>query len=63
MPEGKAKEIDRWIEEGIKAGLLVWDSNSKEAFSTKEQALHRLRGALFFAKRLGQTEKVGGSLS
>jgi predicted TPR repeat methyltransferase len=24
MPEGKTAEVDRWIDEGIEAGLLVW---------------------------------------
>ena len=27
MPEGKLGEIDRWIDDGIKAGLLVWEGN------------------------------------
>jgi len=27
VPEGKLGEIDRWIDDGIKAGLLVWEGN------------------------------------
>ena len=27
LPEGKIGEIDRWIEEGMKAGLLVWEGS------------------------------------
>ena len=28
MPEGKIGEIDRWIDDGIKAGLLVWEGGA-----------------------------------
>ena len=24
MPEGRGGEVDRWVDEGIKVGLLVW---------------------------------------
>ena len=27
LPEGKAAEVDRWIDDGIKAGLLVWEGS------------------------------------
>jgi predicted TPR repeat methyltransferase len=27
LPEGKIGEIDRWIDDGIKAGLLVWEGS------------------------------------
>ena len=27
LPEGKLGEIDRWIDEGVKAGLLVWEGS------------------------------------
>jgi predicted TPR repeat methyltransferase len=29
MPEGKTAEVDRWIDEGIEAGLLVWGDGSR----------------------------------
>src|SRR5690349_11280261 len=28
LPEGQAGEVDRWIEQGIDAGLLTWGSSS-----------------------------------
>jgi predicted TPR repeat methyltransferase len=53
MPEGKVGEIDRWIDEGIKAGLLVWQGS--------ESASHReLSAAELYtlAKRLRENGKV-----
>ena len=53
MPEGKAGEVDRWIDEAIKAGLLVWQGS--------ESASHReLSAAELYtlAKRLKQSNKV-----
>src|SRR4051812_45941907 len=47
MPEGKVGEIDRWIDEGIKAGLLVWagsEAASHREFSAEE--LSTLSGRL-----------------
>jgi predicted TPR repeat methyltransferase len=58
MPDGKGAEIDRWIDEGIKAGLLAWQGHAAEEFSAKEQARHALRSALFCARRLGKTQKI-----
>ena len=53
MPEGKVGEIDRWVDEGIKAGLLVWHGS--------ESASHReFTAAELFAlsKRLKENGKV-----
>jgi predicted TPR repeat methyltransferase len=53
MPEGKGTEIDRWIEDGIKAGLLVWEGS--EPAGGRE-----LSGAelIKLTKRLRETGKV-----
>src|ERR1700691_5440233 len=39
LPNGKAGEIDRWINDGIRAGLLLWEesaSTAGRAFSASE---------------------------
>jgi predicted TPR repeat methyltransferase len=57
MPEGQSGETDRWIEEGIKAGLLVWQAKPP-ALTAKEQSRIALRSALFSFRRLGQTKPI-----
>jgi predicted TPR repeat methyltransferase len=53
MPEGKANEVDRWIEDAVKAGFLAWAGDA--------QTSHReLTGAELYAlaKRLNENGKV-----
>jgi predicted TPR repeat methyltransferase len=53
LPEGKAGEVDRWIEEAIKAGLLVWHG------TTSAQHREFTPAELFtFVKRLKEYGKV-----
>jgi len=61
MPEGKVCEIDRWIDDGIRVGLLLLDSGDsagdRELPATDRSEL-RLRSALFSAKYLKETGKI-----
>jgi predicted TPR repeat methyltransferase len=53
MADGQAGEIDHWIDDGIKAGLLVWegsDAAHRQELSAEELAT--------LAKRLKETGKV-----
>jgi predicted TPR repeat methyltransferase len=52
MPEGKIGEIDRWIDDGIKAGLLVWEGG--EAAGGRELSAEELAT---LTKRLKATGK------
>ena len=31
IPEGQSSEVDRWVDQGIKAGLLVWEGSASAA--------------------------------
>ena len=53
MPEGKTGEIDRWVDEGIKAGLLVWAGS--ESASHRELSAAELYA---LAKRLRENGEV-----
>jgi predicted TPR repeat methyltransferase len=53
MPEGKAGEVDRWIDEAIKAALLVWQGS--ESANRRELSAAEL---YTLAKRLKQSNKV-----
>ena len=53
MPEGKTGEIDRWIEDGLKAGLLVC---AREASPPPSANFRRQNFSL--TKRLKEAEKV-----
>ena len=52
VPEGKVGEIDRWIDDGIKAGLLVWEGN--EPAGGRELSVEELST---LTKRLTSTGK------
>jgi predicted TPR repeat methyltransferase len=61
MPEGKVCEIDRWIYDGIKAGLLIWEggeSASRQEVSAADLSKLTLRSALFSAKYLKETGRI-----
>jgi predicted TPR repeat methyltransferase len=53
MPEGQVGEIERWIDDGVKAGLLVWEGSDSAGG-------RELTAAELFAltKRLRETGKV-----
>jgi len=53
MPDGKIAEIDRWIDEAIKAGLLTWQG--AESAAHREFSADELFG---FSKRLNELGKV-----
>jgi predicted TPR repeat methyltransferase len=53
MPDGKAGEVDRWIDEALKAGLLMWQGS--ESASRRELSAAEL---YTLAKRLKQNNKV-----
>jgi len=53
MPEGKRVEVDRWIDEAMKAGLLMWQGS--ESASRRELSAAEL---YTLAKRLKQNNKV-----
>ena len=53
MPEGKAGEVDRWIEDAVKAGFLIWAGDAQTAHRELTAAeLYAL------AKRLKDNGKV-----
>src|SRR5580704_3403405 len=60
MPEGKFSEIDRWIDDGIRVGLLCGSSDCAGARVLPEEGLSKLtlRSALFSAKYLKETGKI-----
>jgi hypothetical protein len=41
MPEGKAEEVNRWVDEAIKAGLLVWQGS--DSASLRRQNFHLVK--------------------
>ena len=53
LPQGSAAEIDRWINEGIEASLLTWETGS--GTNTRSLSAEEL-GKL--AKRLRENGKV-----
>jgi len=53
LPEGQTGELDRWIEDGLKAGLLIWNDGAPG--SHKELSAAELYG---LAKRLKEHGKV-----
>jgi predicted TPR repeat methyltransferase len=54
MPEGKGCEVDRWVDEGIKAGLLVW--RGSESASHREFTAAELCDLAQRLKRLGKVQ-------
>ena len=52
LPEGKTEEVGRWFDEGIKAGLLVWEGSETGARELSATDLANL------AKRLGDMGNV-----
>ena len=62
MPDGQAGVIERWIADGLDAGLLVPAGRAKtRKLPAREAAQMALRSALFSFRQLKQTERINAA--